>query len=255
MNTIDKVLPEGMLVNRKWLQERGFDRSTIDYYLRSGTLESVARGVYRKPGPPLKWQNIVYSLTQLGHNVHVGHKSSLQFYGYSQYVNISGREKVRIYGESPTPKWAFEVEVKPALVKVNRNPFPPSYERGIEEVLFGTWDWPIPYSTPERAVMEICGTIDTTSEILSLDKSFEGAGTFRPKLVQDLLEQCKQIKAKRLFLWIAKRHAFPWFTNLDLKNIDMGKGKRQIVPGGRFNSEFQITVPKELEDGSEEPLF
>jgi len=80
---IGRALPEGLVVDRTWLQERGFDRPAVDYFIRSGKLEAVAHGVYRKPGPALKWQNVVYSLSELGYRLHVGHLSALAFHGFS----------------------------------------------------------------------------------------------------------------------------------------------------------------------------
>ena len=52
---------------RAWLAVRGFKRPLVDYYLRSGALVPVARGAYRRPGPPLKWEHVVYSLQELGY--------------------------------------------------------------------------------------------------------------------------------------------------------------------------------------------
>ncbi|MFB6357802.1 MAG: AbiEi antitoxin N-terminal domain-containing protein [Thiohalorhabdaceae bacterium] len=83
--SLANTLPEGQLVNRSWLKDRGFDRPRVDYYLRTGALEAVARGIYRKPGPPLKWEHVVYSLQQLGHDVHVGGRSALELQGMAHY--------------------------------------------------------------------------------------------------------------------------------------------------------------------------
>ena len=38
----------------------------------------------------------------------------------------------------------------------------------------------------------------------------------------------------------------PWFQKLDIKNIDLGKGKRQIAANGILNKKYQITVPDEI---------
>jgi hypothetical protein len=72
MESIERLVPEGLLVNREWLQAHGFSRSSIDYFLLSGKLTALSRGVYRKSGPPLKWQHVVYSLQETGFSVHVG---------------------------------------------------------------------------------------------------------------------------------------------------------------------------------------
>lgn len=66
----------------------------------------------------------------------------------------------------------------------------------------------------------------------------------RPKLVQDLLEICSSIKVKRLFLCLAERIGHEWFHYLDLTKIDLGRGKRSIVKGGRYDSKYQITIPR-----------
>lgn len=36
----------------------------------------------------------------------------------------------------------------------------------------------------------------------------------------------------------------PWFNKLNRSAIDLGKGKRLIVRGGRYDSEFRITAPE-----------
>lgn len=66
---------------------------------------------------------------------------------------------------------------------------------------------------------------------------------FRPDLVQELLVSCHSIKVKRLFLYMAESHEHAWFSGLDLSKIDVGKGKRMIIPGGRYDAKYKITVP------------
>ncbi len=57
MAVLDSVLQEGKLVDRKWLSQQGIKATAVDYYLRTNKLEAIIAGLYRKPGPPLKWQN------------------------------------------------------------------------------------------------------------------------------------------------------------------------------------------------------
>jgi Transcriptional regulator, AbiEi antitoxin, Type IV TA system len=64
--------------------------------------------------------------------------------------------------------------------------------------------------------------------------------------VGKLLRECKSVKVKRLFLWYADRHGHAWFKHLDQTSIDLGKGKRQLVPQGHFDSRYQITLPMKL---------
>ena len=37
----------------------------------------------------------------------------------------------------------------------------------------------------------------------------------------------------------------PWFKKLNIKNIDLGKGNRQVAVNGVLNKEYRITAPDE----------
>jgi len=52
--SLENLLSEGQVVDRIWLADRGVKRPLVDYYLRSAALKPIARGAYRRPGPPLK---------------------------------------------------------------------------------------------------------------------------------------------------------------------------------------------------------
>ncbi|WP_338922747.1 type IV toxin-antitoxin system AbiEi family antitoxin domain-containing protein [Pseudomonas silesiensis] len=47
----------------------------------------------------------------------------------------------------------------------------------------------------------------------------------------------------RLARWL-ETLATPGMRRIDFSRIDLGKGKRQISPGGRLDKEFLITVPE-----------
>ncbi len=75
----------------------------------------------------------------------------------------------------------------------------------------------------------------------------ENLVTLRPDVVQRLLTACRSVKVKRLFLYMAERQEHPWLSKLDLSKINLGKGKRMIIPNGRFDTKYQITVPIDRE--------
>jgi len=247
-------LQEGVLVDRRWFKSKGFGRTTVDYYRRTGKLEAVSRGVYRKPGPPLKWQNVVYSLKLLGFHVHIGHMSALQYYGYQHYLKLNNSRDVCIYCGRKLPSWIGNIQGL-SFNQMDRDPFPTGLSLGLQDIPFGTWDWPIPYSTPERAFIELMSTITFEEEIVQAQTLFESAVNLRPKQLQLLLEACTQVKAKRLFLWLAKKYDLPWYGKIEKSRIDLGTGKRQIVTDGVLDKDFLIAVPKEQSDGQEQPLF
>ena len=68
--------------------------------------------------------------------------------------------------------------------------------------------------------------------------------SLRPEVVLELLIACRSVKVKRLFLYMAERQDHTWLAKLDLTKVDLGKGKRMIVPHGRYEAKYQITVPR-----------
>ena len=76
----------------------------------------------------------------------------------------------------------------------------------------------------------------------------EGLSTLRPSQVQSLLEKCKSIRVKRMFLYLAEKVDHQWLHYIKTDKIDLGSGKRALVKGGVFIPKYNITVPKELEN-------
>lgn len=249
--SIEQSLPEGQLVNRAWLKARGFSRPWVDYALRSGKLVAVARGIYRKPGPQLKWQHVVYSLNEMGVFVHVGGRSALDLQGLSNYLPFGGIQRIDLYGSSRIPTWAMVFQTPFQFEGHSQRLFDTLPEDGVHPIPFGAWDWPIPYSTIELALLEFLSKVKNEVDFDQADKFFETALTLRPVLLRALLKACTQVKAKRLFLWFSNRHNHAWYQQLKTDDIDLGKGKRMLVKGGAYDANHQITVPRTMADGSE----
>ena len=76
------------------------------------------------------------------------------------------------------------------------------------------------------------------------DKIINGLHALRSDVVQELLETCRSIKTKRLFLYMAERNGLPWFSDLNLNKIELGSGKRMIVKNGKYNAKYGISVPE-----------
>lgn len=76
----------------------------MDYYLRAGKLERLVQGVYRRPGPPLKWEHVVYSLAKMGYSVHVGGRSGLELQGLVHYLPSGNIHLIDLYGSKGAPE-------------------------------------------------------------------------------------------------------------------------------------------------------
>jgi len=250
---LTNFLPDGLVVNRTWLKIKGFDRIAVDYFVRSGKLERVGHGVYRRPGPPLKWEHVVYSIQELGSPVHVGGRSALDLQGMAHYLPLGGMQTVELYGVNKLPDWLNGLQLPAKLVAKGTGGMTKLPSDALTTRPFGHWDWQLRFSTVELALFELLGKIKDESDFSLADKYFESAATLRPKLLNSLLQACRQIKTKRLFLWFADRHNHAWRSKLNTVNVDLGSGKRMIVKGGALDKTYAITVPRSMtgEQGAE----
>jgi len=253
-SSLEQTLPEGQLVNRDWLLQRGFNRPRVDYYIRAGKLAPVAHGIYRRPGPHLKWEHVLYSLMEMGYTVHVGGRSALELQGLAHYLPSGGIGRIDLYGSSRVPNWVDTYPAEFKFVVHTRRLFDRLPKEAIKPKPFGSWDWPIAYAVPELAMLELLSEVRQRADFSVADKFFESATNFRPDILYILLRACSQVKAKRLFLWFSDRHAHDWRQALKIGGINLGKGKRMLVEGGAFDPTYQITIPREMSGGSEQPI-
>ena len=103
-------------------------------------------------------------------------------------------------------------------------------------------------STPERAMLEFCDGIAGATLVYEADALMQAMTTLRPQRVSLLLRYCRSIKAKRVFLALAERHRHAWLSHVSLDGVDLGRGKRALVPGGRLHPTYQITLPGDLDE-------
>ncbi|MDZ7810714.1 MAG: type IV toxin-antitoxin system AbiEi family antitoxin domain-containing protein [Arhodomonas sp.] len=107
---------------------------------------------------------------------------------------------------------------------------------------------PLLISTPERALLECLDELPQEESFHDVDVLVEGLVDLSPRRMQRLLEQAHSIKVKRLFFFFAERHSHRWLAHIAMDRIDLGKGKRMLVKGGKLDPKYQITVPAELLD-------
>lgn len=272
LNLLQDVLEEGLLAPSWWLQSQGYSRSLLAKYVASGWLTVPARGVYRRPGPPLKWQHVVASLQLLaGSFLHVGGRTALVQRGLGHYVRMSGSETIYLYGPEVLPRWVNGLGLRERFVVRNDAMFsalrarrneqgvavdlydrPVAPDRladfGLWEETWGAWDWRLWYASDERAMFEVLQDVPARESVYDADLLMQGLANLRPARVSALLEACGNIKVKRLFLALAERHQHAWFKHLDISGVDLGKGKRVLVPGGKLHPEYLITLPGDMDD-------
>jgi hypothetical protein len=282
LNWLQHNLPEGLVVDSAWLQGRGYSSALRSKYASRGWLEQVARGVYRRPPAPLpapkedeglRWQNVVISLQMvLECPLIVGGRTALELQGFAHYLSLTGPREVHVYGDDPLPTWVGKLKLDTKFVfhnakKLFRNePIASSLGQGthletqehsrtdslgggLAQQTWGQWNWPVKMSSPERAILELLDEVPKRETFHQADMLMEGLRNLSPRKLQKLLVDCRSVKVKRLFFWFAERHNHAWLQKLDRKVIDLGRGKRMLVRGGKLDPKFNITVPENLDAG------
>ena len=135
------------------------------------------------------------------------------------------------------------------ITLIRTNLFPVASELGFSE--FKEKDFILKISAPERASMEMLHLVPRKVGFDEASLIMENLATLRSEMVQRLLAMCRSIKVKRLFMFMAEKHGHSWVPELDVSRLDLGKGKRMIVPKGRFDTRYRITVPRDrYEEGT-----
>jgi hypothetical protein len=232
-----------------WLESHGVYQQLAHRYEQTEWFERVGYGGFIRAGDKVNWQGALYAIQhQANLQIHVSAKTALELHGHTHFVS-GGRKNVFIFGASHTllPTWFkkkdWGVNLRYATPKLFSDP-----HQGISEKNYDSFS--IRISSRERAILELLYLVPAQQQYEESKLLFEGLRTLRPNLVQSLLEACKSIKVKRLFLHLAEATNQPWLDELMPAKIDLGKGKRVIAEGGRFDSKYQISVPKIHEGGT-----
>jgi hypothetical protein len=193
------------------------------------------------------WPGALYTIqTQLALPVHVGGKTALELKGYAHYLPAK-QNRVFLYGHRGLilPSWFSEDRFGVEFVVTRTNLFPEDSREGFTD--FKDRDFSVRIAAPERAAMEMLHLVPKEVGFDEARLIMENLITLRPDVVQGLSAACRSVKVKRLFLYMAERQEHPWLSKLDLSKIYLGKGKRMIIPNGRFDTKYQITVPIDRE--------
>lgn len=187
----------------------------------------------------------------MGYDFHVGGMTALSLEGHSHYLGLGRSANAYLYGD--VPAWLPRLTLDAHVVLRRRQLFG-SDPLGIDDQDFDPaandapppWSWPMRRSSQERAVLEALNELPDEESFHKVDMLFQGLSSLRPGRLGKLLQACKSVKVKRLFFLFADRHRHRWLAHLDRTSIDLGKGPRMLVEGGRYAAAYQLVVPEEF---------
>lgn len=249
------ALPEGVAAPSAWLAAQGVSPQLARKYVAGGWLLPLGHGVYGRPGTVVDWQGVVLGVQRLaGAAVHVGGLSALNLQSLAHYLPLGGEPVIHLWRDDDSarlPSWVRRAGLQAALRLHRERLFAgDAAGQGLKALPSGIRDWKLAASAPERAILEVLAGVDeSAASFAHAAELFGNLAVARPAVAQALLEGCTSVKAKRLFLFLAARHDFPWCRRLRLERIDLGRGKRLVTRGGRFDARFGITYPESLDAG------
>ena len=247
LNHLVTAMPPGVVLTLPWLEQQGVSAKLAWWYVKSHWLESVGEEAYKKSGDSVTWVGALSALQyQLRLPLHVGGRTALELLGQTHFIPLGGIQQVVLFATTNVrvPRWFRDSNSWKIKLLVNKT------------VLFNRQDFSlgvinkaidginISLSTPERAAIEVVALVPHKQHFDEAAKLIETLSQLRPSLLQNLLERCNSIKAKRLLLYFADKFQHPWLSKLDLTKVDLGKGKRMVGEGGCYDAKYQISVPK-----------
>lgn len=247
MNKINQILSEwapGTLITSEWLEKKGVSRQLAGSYVKSGWFEKFSTGVYKRPKDEVTWTGALYTLQAMNDlPVHIGGKTALELLGFSYYIRKKSDQQIVLWKEPNLwlPTWFKNHEWDVSFGVRSAKLFEDQGEGLTKKKIDGLQ---LLLSSTERAVIEYLHDIPKQESFDEAHYIMEGLATLRPSLLQSLLESCRSIKVKRLFLYMAETYNHSWFKYLDDSTIELGSGKREIIKGGKLDTKYQIVVPE-----------
>jgi len=244
INQLLQQFPPGVIFLSKWLNDHGYSYSLQQQYRKSGWLIGIGKGAMKRSGDGMLIGGAIHALQQqAGIPVHIGGRTALGIQGLVQYLETGGSETL-LYAKNGInlPSWISNNswDSKPRLIHTS---FLPNEVGLVENREAG---FTLKISNPARAMMECLELAPTDFDLYEAFEIMENLGSLQPDIVQTLLENCRSVKVKRLFLYFSEKAGHAWFKYLKPDRIDLGKGKRSIVKNGVWVTTYQTTLPGDL---------
>ena len=235
LRRLQNTVHRGAPFDTRTLKELGISSALASYYIKSGWIKRLGRGVFCFPNDRLNQEYCIKLLGGAFDGLHVGGKTALAWQGYRH--NIATRERIVLWGKDRArlPAW-FTAE------------FPARY---ISKQLFssalpaGFGLQPLPeqpngplVSVPERALLELLSEIGQGEGIEEARHILETLRSLRGDVLTTLLQHCDTVKVNRLCVKWAAELGLPWAdTAREAARDNLGRGRwsGKLRDGSRLN--------------------
>jgi hypothetical protein len=245
INRLMQSAPKGLVLLSPWLASQGYPYELQQRYRTGGWLKSIGKGAMVKTGDSLVLSGAITALQkQANLNVHIGGRSALELSGLAHYLQVNTQETT-VFVESKTllPLWFTNNQWDTSPKLFTASLFKES-ETGLTDFQDGELTMKI--ANAACAIMECLSLCPNQFPLTEAHELMEGLTSLRPAQVQTLLEQCKSVKVKRLFLYFAERAGHSWLKYIDTGQISLGSGVRSLANEGTYVAKYQLVLPKEI---------
>lgn len=253
INWLLNNVASGEVLLQSWLSSHGITPQLSRKYCQSQWLVKLGVGVYYRAGRKPAWQNAVYCLqNQTLSTIHLAGLTSLALQGKAHYLQLTAQSIwINVQAKSILPKW---FKTFPELVTSDN--LVPQWEIIKTSKLNALDDNDLTIIEVEGVRLKASGqelaafeVLEAVPSILSFDHAaelFQGLVNLSPRKVEDILKRSGSIQTNRLFLFFGHFYKHPWVERLNESLINLGAGKRQIVPDGKLEKQYQITIPEQF---------
>src|SRR3989338_1850093 len=120
INNLLRNWPKNTVAVYAWLKGQGVYRQLAGTYVKSGWIERVGQGAFKRSGENIDWSGGLYALqTQSGMSVHPAGKTALQLHGNAHYLPANLKQaKIVLFGSQneKLPTWfkdyKWEVDIR-----------------------------------------------------------------------------------------------------------------------------------------------
>lgn len=230
----------------KWLIQKGISQDLQQYYARSGWLESLGYGAYRRFGDTPTWLGGIFALQEeAGYKVHVGGLTALSLLGREHYLRFNREASYTFsYSLRKLPAWF----VKYKWETETRHTFSKFLPDDLALTTHNEGNFEVRISSLERAMLECLYLAPKYISYVECYQIFEGLVNLRPEVLQRLLEACSSVRVKRVFLFMSDKAHHGWRSFLETSHVDLGTGVRSLEKRGIYVAEFELMVPRDLFD-------
>ncbi len=231
----------GTVLFSSYMRDLGISIDLQQYYVKSGWLRRIGKGVYVPFDGKPSLQGALFSLQTMNNSdIHIGGESALRLHGYQHYVTMDPQSRAeQLFLEQPVKlaSW-FTPDILGSAFTAYHSVI--TTDDGLVD--FHYLDYSFRISTPERAIIEyfsLCpakGSLDIAFNLLEMLVSLQ------PDLLQKLLKHTDSVKTKRLFLFFSDLIGHDWLEKINQEDLYLGRGKRVIEPGGIYNPKYQISL-------------